>query len=144
MNFIFWGWTEVNSNVKVIFLLQVSSLYLGPILEVIVTRLRYVSQQTGRRIRIVGLSTALSNATDIADWLGVDRSIGLFNFHPCLRPVPCATHIQGKAGCYSVPASINNDGGVSVCCKRFYGETLLPANGINEQTSIFCDSKVQP
>lgn len=69
-------------------------VFLGPILEVIVSRMRYISTQTDRAIRFVGLSTALANAHDIADWLGIGR-VGLFNFKPSVRPVPCVTHIQG-------------------------------------------------
>ncbi|RVW32874.1 DExH-box ATP-dependent RNA helicase DExH14 [Vitis vinifera] len=34
----------------------------GPILEVIVSRMRYISSQTERTVRFVGLSTALANA----------------------------------------------------------------------------------
>ncbi len=34
----------------------------GPILEVIVSRMRYIATQTGRHVRFVGLSTALANA----------------------------------------------------------------------------------
>ncbi|KAG8095958.1 hypothetical protein GUJ93_ZPchr0013g36564 [Zizania palustris] len=65
----------------------------GPILEVIVSRMRYISSQTERSIRFVGLSTALANARDLADWLGV-RDDGLFNFKPSVRPVPLEVHIQ--------------------------------------------------
>ncbi|KAF5933941.1 hypothetical protein HYC85_030112 [Camellia sinensis] len=57
----------------------------GPILEVIVSRMRYISSQTERAVRFVGLSTALANAHDLADWLGVGE-IGLFNFKPSGYP----------------------------------------------------------
>lgn len=70
------------------------SSVIGPILEVIVSRMRYISTQTDRPIRFVGLSTALANAHDISEWLGIGRA-GLFNFKPSVRPVPCVTHIQG-------------------------------------------------
>lgn len=65
----------------------------GPILEVIVSRMRYVSSQTGTPIRFVGLSTALANAWDLADWLGI-HELGLFNFKPSVRPVPLEVHVQ--------------------------------------------------
>ncbi|CAK7322805.1 unnamed protein product [Dovyalis caffra] len=55
--------------------------------EVIVSRMRYISSQTERAVRFVGLSTALANASDLADWLGVGE-FGLFNFKPSVRPVP--------------------------------------------------------
>ena len=35
--------------------------------------------QTGEAMRIVGLSTAMANAADLADWLGIAQE-GLFNF----------------------------------------------------------------
>ena len=47
----------------------------GPILEVIVSRMRYISSQTKREIRFVGLSTALSNAVDLADWLAIKPQV---------------------------------------------------------------------
>jgi replicative superfamily II helicase len=45
--------------------------------------MRHISAQTQRHIRFLGLSTALANARDLADWLGVDDSgVGLYNFRP--------------------------------------------------------------
>jgi activating signal cointegrator complex subunit 3 len=74
----------------------------GPILEVIVSRMRYISTQTENKIRIVGLSTALANARDLGDWLGIEGP-GLFNFHPVVRPVPLETHIMGFPGRHYCP-----------------------------------------
>lgn len=44
----------------------------GPVLEVIVSRTNFITSHTGRKLRIIGLSTALANARDLADWLGID------------------------------------------------------------------------
>ena len=41
----------------------------GPILEVIVSRMRYMAERMSQPVRIVGLSTAMANASDLADWL---------------------------------------------------------------------------
>ena len=65
----------------------------GPVLEVIVSRMRYVAAQAAGAVRFVGLSTALANAQDLADWLGIGAR-GLFNFKPSVRPVPLEAHIQ--------------------------------------------------
>ncbi|VBB85675.1 RNA helicase related to Ski2p, putative [Yarrowia lipolytica] len=65
----------------------------GPILEMIVSRMNYVGGQTGRKVRLLGLSTAVSNTTDMAGWLGVKE--GLFNFPPAVRPVPLQMYIDG-------------------------------------------------
>lgn len=66
---------------------------LQPVLEVICSRMRYMSSQITRGIRIVALSSSLYNAKDIAQWLGCSSS-AFFNFHPNVRPVPLELHIQ--------------------------------------------------
>ncbi|KAE8057467.1 hypothetical protein FH972_014157 [Carpinus fangiana] len=66
----------------------------GPILEVIVSRMRYIASQVEDKIRIVALSTSLANAKDLGEWIGA-TSHGLFNFPPGVRPVPLEIHIQG-------------------------------------------------
>lgn len=62
-------------------------------LEVICSRMRYISSQIDRPIRIVALSSSLSNAKDVAQWLGCSTT-ATFNFHPNVRPVPLELHIQ--------------------------------------------------
>lgn len=64
-----------------------------PVLEVICSRMRYISSQIDRPIRIVALSSSLSNAKDVAQWLGCSTT-ATFNFHPNVRPVPLELHIQ--------------------------------------------------
>lgn len=67
----------------------------GPVLEVIVSRMRYIaSQSENNKIRILALSTSLANAKDLGEWIGA-TSHGLFNFPPGVRPVPLEIHIQG-------------------------------------------------
>ncbi|CAH9061484.1 unnamed protein product [Cuscuta epithymum] len=66
----------------------------GPVLEVIVSRMRYIASQLDKKIRIVALSTSLANAKDLGEWIGA-TSHGLFNFPPGVRPVPLEIHIQG-------------------------------------------------
>ncbi|KAJ1627390.1 Sec63 Brl domain-containing protein [Pavlovales sp. CCMP2436] len=66
----------------------------GPTIEIVLSRFRYIGAQTDQPIRIVGLSTSLANARDLAEWLGAPAH-ALFNFHPSVRPVPLEVHIQG-------------------------------------------------
>ncbi|KAM7261422.1 hypothetical protein ACFE04_008789 [Oxalis oulophora] len=66
----------------------------GPVLEVVVSRMRYIGSQVENKIRIVALSTSLANAKDLGEWIGA-TSHGLFNFPPGVRPVPLEIHIQG-------------------------------------------------
>lgn len=100
------AWQQ-RSYVKDVELVVIDEIHLlgtdrGAILEVIVSRMRYIASHTDQPIRIVGLSTALANAGDIADWLGIDAS-GLFNFRPSVRPVPLEAHISGFPGKFYCP-----------------------------------------
>lgn len=65
----------------------------GPILEIIVSRMNYIAESTKNAVRLVGMSTACANATDLASWLGVKE--GLFNFRHSVRPVPLELYIDG-------------------------------------------------
>jgi activating signal cointegrator complex subunit 3 len=99
--------------VQAVALLVIDEIHLlgeerGPVLEVIVSRSNFISSHTEKKVRVVGLSTALANARDLADWLGIKR-VGLFNFRPSVRPVPLEVHIQGFPGKHYCPrmASMN-------------------------------------
>jgi activating signal cointegrator complex subunit 3 len=66
------------SYVKLVALVIIDEIHMlgedrGPVLEVIVSRMRYISSQTDMPIRIIGLSTAIANAQDLVDWLGIER-----------------------------------------------------------------------
>ncbi|KAI1210026.1 Sec63-domain-containing protein [Annulohypoxylon truncatum] len=65
----------------------------GPILEIIVSRMNYIAQSTEKSVRLLGMSTACANATDLGNWLGVKE--GLFNFRHSVRPVPLELYIDG-------------------------------------------------
>ncbi|KAI9683875.1 MAG: hypothetical protein M1829_004209 [Trizodia sp. TS-e1964] len=65
----------------------------GPILEIIVSRMNYIASQSKNSVRLVGMSTACANATDLGNWLGVKE--GLFNFRHSVRPVPLEIFIDG-------------------------------------------------
>ncbi|KAJ8608527.1 hypothetical protein CTAYLR_005750 [Chrysophaeum taylorii] len=88
----------------------------GPVIEAIVSRARFVATNRSRQqqqkrddevvlepIRIVGLSTAVSNAHDLADWLGVNPKMGLYNFRPAVRPVTIDAHVAGFPGKHYCP-----------------------------------------
>eukprot|EP01134_Creolimax_fragrantissima_P000807 CFRG0807T1 len=86
-------------NVQTVCLFIIEGLHMlggneGPVLEVICSRMRYMSTQTNNELRIVALSASLGPGKDIASWLGVGTS-GFFNFHPRVRPTPLELHIQG-------------------------------------------------
>lgn len=105
---------QTRSFVQAVRLIVIDEIHLlgqdrGPVLEAIVTRTNFISSHTSNKLRVVGLSTALANAKDLADWLGIENQTGLFNFRPSVRPVPLEVHISGYPGKHYCPrmASMN-------------------------------------
>jgi replicative superfamily II helicase len=64
-------------------------------LESIIARLFRSVERTQKRIRVVGLSATLPNYVDVANFLKVDISSGLFHFDSTFRPVPLMIHFVG-------------------------------------------------
>ena len=54
------------------------------------SRMRYIAATTNQAIRFVGLSTALANAADLADWLGIGKKVcgHLSVFQPASHQAP--------------------------------------------------------
>lgn len=86
-------------NVQNVNLFIVDELHLiggedGPVIEVVCSRMRYISSQIEKPIRIVALSSSLADYRDVAQWLGCNANY-TFNFHPSVRPIPLELHVQG-------------------------------------------------
>ncbi|CAM9643750.1 unnamed protein product, partial [Ectocarpus sp. 4 AP-2014] len=86
-------------NVQDVALLIADELHLlggpeGPTLEVVVSRMRYISSQLEKKCRIVGLSASLANAKDVGDWIGATAH-SLVSFRPDVRPVPLEIKLHG-------------------------------------------------
>ncbi|EGC38998.1 DEAD/DEAH box helicase [Dictyostelium purpureum] len=80
-------------------LLIVDELHLiggdhGPTMEIVVSRMRYISTQTGNPLRIVALSSSIANARDLVLWIGATPQT-CFNFHPNVRPINLEFSVQG-------------------------------------------------
>lgn len=74
---------QTRSYVRQVSLVIIDEIHLlggdrGPILEIIVSRMNYIASQTDNSVRLMGMSTACANASDLGNWLGVKD--GLFNF----------------------------------------------------------------
>ncbi|CAD6221327.1 GSCOCG00005149001-RA-CDS [Cotesia congregata] len=98
---------QTRNYVKEVVLIIIDEIHLlgedrGPVLEVIVSRTNFIASHTKRTLRIIGLSTALANAVDLANWLGIKKT-GLYNFRPSVRPVPLEVHISGFPGKHYCP-----------------------------------------
>lgn len=55
--------------------------------------MNYIAASTNNAVRLLGMSTACANASDLGNWLGVKE--GLFNFRHSVRPVPLELFIDG-------------------------------------------------
>ncbi|PKI82775.1 Brr2p [Malassezia vespertilionis] len=66
---------------------------VGPTLEIVCSRVRFMGAQLDRSVRVVALGTSIADANDLGDWLGVPRA-NVFNFAPSARPVPMEVHLQ--------------------------------------------------
>src|SRR6195952_846839 len=55
--------------------------------------MNYIAASTNNAVRLIGMSTACANASDLGNWLGVKE--GLFNFRHSVRPVPLELFIDG-------------------------------------------------
>ena len=98
---------KTRAYVKLVALVVIDEIHMlgeerGPVLEVIVSRMRYISSQTAMPVRLMGLSTAVANAQDLVDWLGVPPQ-GVYNFNPSVRPVRIEGHIEGHPGKHYCP-----------------------------------------
>lgn len=106
----------------------------GPVLEVVVSRMRYISSQVeGSKIRIVGLSSSLANAKDLGEWIGAS-SHGLFNFPPAVRPVPLDVRIQG----YDVS---NFEARMQAMAKPAYGAVVSYAVKAGKPALVFVPTR---
>lgn len=108
-------WDSVSRNWKSKdFVTQVSLVVLdeihllgsdrGHVLEMLVTRMRAIAPS----VRLVGLSTAMANARDLAVWLNSSSSatkdqLAVFNFRPSVRPVPLQVFIESYADQHYCP-----------------------------------------
>ena len=124
---------DAKSFIQRVHLLVIDEVHLlgedrGAVLEAIVSRTRFISMQQkgkltqeqgsgggdesaeGEMTRIIGLSTALANPLDLADWMGVKTQgpastarRGLYNFRSSVRPVSMRVHVQGYSGQHYCP-----------------------------------------
>jgi pre-mRNA-splicing helicase BRR2 len=67
----------------------------GPVLESIVSRTIRKMEQTGDPVRLVGLSATLPNYRDVASFLRVDPTKGMFHFDGSFRPCPLRQEFVG-------------------------------------------------
>ncbi|KAF5317291.1 hypothetical protein D9611_003658 [Ephemerocybe angulata] len=78
--------------------IQMVGREVGPTYEVIISRTRYVSEQTNTKARILAGSVSLANARDQGAWIGAP-SRAIFNFAPSARHLDVDIHFQS----FSIP-----------------------------------------
>lgn len=131
------GWQDRN-YVRDVGLMIIDEIHLlgeerGPVLEVIVSRTNFICDRTKRNLRIVGLSTAMANAGDLATWLGIEE-VGLYNFQPSVRPVPLNVHITGFPGKHYCPRMMSMNRPTYQAIRQYAPDS---------PSLIFCSSRKQ-
>ena len=71
------------------------SVERGAVIESVVARLHRLVESRQRQVRLVGLSATLPNYKDVASFLRVHPTRGLFHFGPEHRPVPLQQQFIG-------------------------------------------------
>jgi len=92
--------TDSSSFIRLVRLIIIDEIHLlhddrGPVLESIVTRTLRQAEQTQEHVRIIGLSATLPNYMDVARFLRVNSSTGVFFFDASYRPCPLAQQFVG-------------------------------------------------
>ena len=81
-----WNKRKGFSDVK---LLIIDNLHLltegGSTLEVVISRMRFISSETNGGCRLICLSSSLADFREVAEWIGAPPE-NTFNFHPSVRP----------------------------------------------------------
>jgi pre-mRNA-splicing helicase BRR2 len=81
-----WNKRKGFSDVK---LLVIDNLHLltegGSTLEVVISRMRFISSETNGGCRLICLSSSLADFREVAEWIGAPPE-NTFNFHPSVRP----------------------------------------------------------
>uniref|UniRef100_A0A183BX09 Helicase ATP-binding domain-containing protein n=1 Tax=Globodera pallida TaxID=36090 RepID=A0A183BX09_GLOPA len=88
---------ELSQLVRLIIIDEVHLLHdeRGPVIESIVARTLRQVEVYHQNLRIVGLSATLPNFEDVAQFLRVDPTRGLYHFDARFRPVPLAQSFLG-------------------------------------------------
>ena len=104
------GDTELVQKVRLLIIDEVHMLHdeRGAVIESLVARTERQVESTQSLIRIVGLSATLPNYVDVADFLKVNRMVGLFYFDSSFRPVPLEQHFVGVKGKPGTKSSRDN------------------------------------
>lgn len=104
------GDTELVQKVRLLIIDEVHMLHdeRGAVIESLVARTERQVESTQSLIRVIGLSATLPNYVDVADFLKVNRMVGLFYFDASFRPVPLEQHFIGVKGRPGTKSSRDN------------------------------------
>ena len=130
------GDTELVQKVRLLIIDEVHMLHdeRGAVLESLVARTQRQVESTQSLIRIVGLSATLPNYADVADFLKVNRNVGMFYFDSSFRPVPLEQHFIGVRG---KPGSKQSRDNIDLVCFTKVREMLEKGH----QVMVFVHSR---
>jgi pre-mRNA-splicing helicase BRR2 len=143
-------------NVQAVDLYIADELHLlgareGPVMEVVLSRARFIASQLERPNRIVGLSAPISNAKDVGDWLGAGSKT-VFNFPADVRPTPLDISLFGFDNNYAAARLLSMSKYAYNACTKIAPEkpcvVFLPSRKQTQLSAIdfitFASSAAQP
>lgn len=87
-------WTK-RINVQMVSLFIVDEIHLmnepNNLIEIVVSRMRYMAMELKRPIRFIALGTSIANYKVISEWMGATK---MYNFMPSNRPLPLEISIR--------------------------------------------------
>jgi pre-mRNA-splicing helicase BRR2 len=137
-DFITRRWKQ-RRNIKLINLYIIDELQIiasdkGHIIEIITSRMRYMSSQIeGHFCRIIAMSASLANAKDLGRWCGAN-SHSFYNFPQSVRPVPLQIEIRGFG-------LMNLDSKINIMIKPAYDVILQRCSFRTKPAIIFVPPK---
>ena len=129
------GDASMISLVKLLIIDEVHLLHgeRGPVVEALVARTLRLVESSQSMIRIVGLSATLPNYIDVARFLRVNPSIGLFFFDSRFRPIPLSQQFIGVKSLKTMQAL----GDMNIICYEKCTEMLR----IGKQVMVFVHAR---
>lgn len=94
----------------------------GAVIESVVARLHRLVESSQRIVRIVGLSATLPNYKDVASFLRVHPTRGLFHFGPEHRPVPLQQQFIGISD--AIKPKYRNEAKMNEVCYDVVSDSL--------------------
>lgn len=111
---------------------QISDGIVGAIYEIVLSRMVFISAQLETGLRIIGISTSLTNGKDFGEWIGVNKD-NIFNFSSQERITPLQIQLKSF---HNIHNSLSIEEMVKTTLKH-----ALPVKNVHKATIIFVSER---